>query len=91
MLDGECAEGWFIEPTILEGLSFDCRTNQEEIFGPVITLTPFDSEEEVLSMANSTPYGLCSSIWTNDITKAHRVAAKIDTGIVWINSWMLRD
>ena len=83
--------GWFIEPTIIENLAFDCRCNQEEIFGPVVSLTPFDTEEEVLAMANSTNYGLASTIWTENLTKAHRVASEIQSGIVWINCWLLRD
>jgi aminomuconate-semialdehyde/2-hydroxymuconate-6-semialdehyde dehydrogenase len=90
-LDGRCADGWFIEPTIIEGLSCDCRTNQEEIFGPVVTIMPFDSEEEVLSYANSVRYGLSSTIWTENLSRAHRVAAQIESGIVWINCWLLRD
>lgn len=90
-LEGRCKYGWFIEPTVIEGLAYDCRTNQEEIFGPVVTLTPFDTEEEVLMYANSTQYGLASNIWTANLSRAHRVAAKIQTGIVWINCWMLRD
>ncbi len=83
--------GWFIEPTIIENLAFDCRCNQEEIFGPVVSLTPFDTEEEVLTMANSSNYGLASTIWTENLTKAHRVASEIQSGIVWINCWLLRD
>jgi len=83
--------GWYIEPTIIENLAFDCRCNQEEIFGPVVTLTPFDTEEEVLKMANSTNYGLASTVWTENLTKAHRVASEIQSGIVWINCWLLRD
>jgi aminomuconate-semialdehyde/2-hydroxymuconate-6-semialdehyde dehydrogenase len=90
-LAGEFAEGYFIEPTIIEGLPHDCRTNQEEIFGPVVTLQPFDTEEEVLSYANSTHYGLAASVWTQHLTKAHHVAAKLHSGIVWINCWLLRD
>ncbi len=90
-LEGRCENGWFIEPTVLEGLPYDCRTNQEEIFGPVVTLVPFETEEEVLMMANSTEYGLASIIWTENLTRAHRMAAEIKTGIVWINCWMLRD
>ena len=90
-LQGECADGWFIEPTIIEGLSYDCRTNQEEIFGPVVTLMPFDTEEEVLQYANSTQYGLAGIIWTQDLTRAHRVAANLHSGIIWINCWLLRD
>lgn len=91
MMDGELKDGWFIEPTVIEGLSYDCRTNQEEIFGPVVTITPFDSEAEVLMMANSTMYGLAASVWTNDLTRAHRMAAHIHSGIIWINTWLLRD
>lgn len=91
ILDGEFAEGYYVEPTIIEGLSYDCRTNQEEIFGPVVTITPFDKEEEVLMMANSTMYGLASTVWTQDVTKAHRVANELHTGIVWVNCWLLRD
>ncbi len=90
-LEGRCEDGWFVSPAVIEGLSFSCRTNQEEIFGPVVTLTPFDSEEEALAMANSTPYGLAASVWTGDLRKAHRTAAGIQAGIVWINCWMLRD
>ena len=90
-LDGRCADGWFIEPTVFEGLSHDCRTNQEEIFGPVATIMPFDSEEEVLGYANSVRYGLSSTIWTENLSRAHRLAAKIESGIVWVNCWLLRD
>ncbi|MES2559579.1 MAG: aldehyde dehydrogenase [Bacteroidota bacterium] len=89
--EGRCATGWFIEPTVIEGLAYDCRTNQEEIFGPVVTITPFDTEEEVLMMANSTEYGLASVLWTENLTRAHRMAGKIKAGIVWINCWLLRD
>lgn len=90
-LEGECAAGWFMEPTVIEGLSYDCRTNQEEIFGPVVTLTPFDSEEEVLKYANSTSYGLASVVWTENLTRTHRIANALHTGIVWVNCWLLRD
>jgi aminomuconate-semialdehyde/2-hydroxymuconate-6-semialdehyde dehydrogenase len=83
--------GWFIEPTVIEGLAHDCRTNQEEIFGPVVTIQPFDTEDEVLGYANSVRYGLASTVWTQDLTRAHRVAARIEAGIVWINCWLLRD
>ncbi|NNF02325.1 MAG: aldehyde dehydrogenase family protein, partial [Bacteroidia bacterium] len=91
VLKGRCADGYFIEPTVIEGLTHDCRTNQEEIFGPVVTIMPFETEDEVLEYANSTKYGLSSTVWTQDLTKAHRVAAKLDAGIVWINCWLLRD
>jgi aminomuconate-semialdehyde/2-hydroxymuconate-6-semialdehyde dehydrogenase len=83
--------GWFIEPTIIESLPFDCRTNQEEIFGPVVTIQPFETEDEVLNYANSVRYGLSSTIWTENLSVAHRVAARIEAGIVWINCWLLRD
>jgi aminomuconate-semialdehyde/2-hydroxymuconate-6-semialdehyde dehydrogenase len=88
---GRCSNGYFIEPTVIEGLGHLCRTNQEEIFGPVVTIQPFDTEEEVLEMANSTAYGLACTVWTENLTKAHRVAAKMKSGIVWINCWLLRD
>ena len=91
ILDGELKAGYYIQPTIIEGLSFDCDINQEEIFGPVVSLIPFDTEEEVIEMANSTKYGLSASIFTENISKGHRVAAAIDSGVVWINTWLLRD
>ena len=90
-LNGRCANGYFVEPTVIEGLDYKCRTNQEEIFGPVVTLSPFENEEEVLMMANSVKYGLSTTIWTNDLKRAHRVAEKVEAGIVWINSWLVRD
>lgn len=89
--DGRCSGGWFISPTVIEGLPFDCRTNQEEIFGPVVTIMPFDTEDEVLAYANSVRYGLSASVWTENLSVAHRVAAKLESGFVWVNSWMLRD
>ncbi|MEN9332782.1 MAG: hypothetical protein RLZZ94_1872, partial [Bacteroidota bacterium] len=82
--------GYYISPTVIEGLTYDCRTNQEEIFGPVVTIMPFDTEEEVLKYANSTTYGLAASVWTQHLTRAHRVAANLQSGIVWINTWLLR-
>jgi aminomuconate-semialdehyde/2-hydroxymuconate-6-semialdehyde dehydrogenase len=88
---GRCQNGWFLEPTVIEHLPHDCRTNQEEIFGPVVTLMPFDSEKEVLQYANSSSYGLAAIIWTENLTRAHRLANQIQAGIVWINCWMLRD
>jgi aminomuconate-semialdehyde/2-hydroxymuconate-6-semialdehyde dehydrogenase len=89
--EGEFAQGWYIAPTVIEGLSYDCRINQEEIFGPVVTLAPFETEEEVLHYANSTPYGLSATIWTENLTRAHQMAEKIQAGIVWINCWLVRD
>jgi len=90
-LSKRCKDGWFIAPTIIEGLDHKCRVNQEEIFGPVVTLIPFDSEEQVVEMANSTKYGLASILWTENLTRAHKIAAQLDSGIVWVNCWMLRD
>ena len=90
-LEGRCANGYFIEPTIIEGLNQNCKTNQEEIFGPVVTIQPFETEEEALQLANATNYGLAASIWTQDISKANRMAAKVQSGIIWINCWLLRD
>ncbi len=88
---GVNSTGYFIAPTVIEGLAHDCRTNQEEIFGPVVTIMPFDTEEEVLTYANSTQYGLAATLWTQNLTRAHRMSAKIQSGIVWINCWLLRD
>lgn len=88
---GRCANGWFIEPTVIEGLSHDCRTNQEEIFGPVATIMPFDTEHEVLAYANSVRYGLSATVWTENLSRAHRIASKLEAGIVWVNCWLLRD
>ncbi|WP_338870730.1 aldehyde dehydrogenase [Myxococcus stipitatus] len=90
-LSGRCAEGWFVEPTLIEGLDASCRTNQEEIFGPVATLIPFEHEDQVLAWANATKYGLAASVWTKDLSRAHRFAARLHSGIVWVNCWMLRD
>lgn len=89
--EGRCADGWFVQPTIIEGLDQQCRTNQEEIFGPVVTLQPFDSEEEALRLANGVRYGLATTLWTSDLKRAHRMAADLEAGIVWINCWLLRD
>ncbi|MFN8249645.1 MAG: aldehyde dehydrogenase [Ferruginibacter sp.] len=89
--EGRCADGYFIEPTVIEGLGPNCTTNTEEIFGPVVTLQPFDTVEEAIMLANATSYGLASTIWTQDISKANIVGAKIESGIVWINCWLHRD
>lgn len=91
LLDGEFADGYYVRPTIIEGLSYSCRTNQEEIFGPVVTIMPFDTEEEVLMYANSTQYGLAATVWTENVRKANRMAANLDSGIVWVNCWLVRD
>ena len=91
VLEGDLKEGYYVQPTIIEGLSSDCEINQEEIFGPVVSIIPFKTEEEVIEMANSTKYGLSASIFTENVSRAHRVAAEIDSGVVWINTWLLRD
>lgn len=83
--------GYFVEPTVITGLECDCRVLQEEIFGPVVTITPFDGDEQAIAFANSTRYGLSASVWTSNLKRAHRVAAALDAGTVWINCWLLRD
>lgn len=90
-LDGRCAGGWFIEPTVILDLDHRCEANQEEIFGPVVTVGSFSSVEEALAIANGTRYGLAATVWTSDLSRAHRMADGIDSGIVWVNTWMLRD
>lgn len=90
-LSGELENGYFLRPAVVEGLPPGSRTNQEEIFGPVVTLTPFDTEEEVIELANGTAFGLSASIWSRDINRANRVAEQIRAGIIWINDWMTPD
>ncbi len=90
-LPGRCENGLFIEPTVIEGLGANCRTNMEEIFGPVVTLQSFKTEDEALQLANTSDYGLSATIWTQDISRANRVAAKVGSGIIWVNCWLLRD
>lgn len=86
-----CRDGYFFRPTVITGLPVSCRVNREEIFGPVVSITPFETEEEVLHYANDCDYGLASSIWTQNLGRVHRVAERIHTGTVWVNCWMLRD
>ncbi|HMJ46863.1 MAG TPA: aldehyde dehydrogenase family protein, partial [Ferruginibacter sp.] len=88
---GRCMNGFFIEPTIIESLGPSCKTNTEEIFGPVVTLQPFNSVDEALQLANATDYGLSATIWTQDISKASVISSKIEAGIVWVNCWLTRD
>ena len=89
--DERCRDGWFVSPALFENLSPACRTNQEEIFGPVATLAPFKDEEDAVALANGVAYGLATSIWGRDIGRCHRVAARVEAGMVWVNCWMVRD
>ncbi len=90
-LGGEMAGGYFLNPTIITGLSPGSSVMQEEIFGPVVTVTPFETEEEAISLANGVDYGLAASIWTQDVSRSHRVARCLDAGVIWVNTWLLRD
>ncbi len=85
------SDGWYVAPTVIENLGPDTRCNREEIFGPVVTLQPFDDEAQAIALANASDYGLAASLWTSDLSRAHRLAAQLDTGIVWINTWLERD
>lgn len=89
--EGRCKDGFFVEPTVFTGLDINSETNQQEIFGPVVSIQPFEDEDQAIDLANGTCYGLSSSIWTQDISRGHRMAARIHTGVVWINTWMVRD
>lgn len=90
-VSGRCKNGYFVEPTVITGLDQQCRTNQEEIFGPVVTIMPFDTEEEAVQFANGTAYGLSATLWTENLKRAHRIAHQLKCGIIWINCWLLRD
>jgi len=90
-LKGKLKGGYYISPTVIGGLDYLCKTNQEEIFGPVVSIMPFENETDVIKMANSTNYGLSASIFTENLSKGHRVSEKIKSGVVWVNTWLLRD
>jgi len=90
-LPARCADGYFLSPTVITGLPMTCRTNQEEIFGPIVTVTPFRDEAEAVALANDSRYGLAASIWTEQLGRAHRVAEAVQCGTIWVNCWLLRD
>ena len=90
-LPARCRDGFFVAPTVITGLPMNCRVNQEEIFGPVVTVTPFRSEDQAVTLANDSPYGLAASLWTGNVSRAHRIAERIACGTVWVNTWLLRD
>lgn len=90
-VEGRCGNGWFVQPTVIEGLDPDHPAEMEEIFGPVVTLQPFADEDQAVALANRVCYGLAASLWTTDLARAHRVAAALQAGIIWVNSWLVRD
>jgi aminomuconate-semialdehyde/2-hydroxymuconate-6-semialdehyde dehydrogenase len=90
-LNDRCRGGYFLEPAVITGLDASCRTNRDEIFGPVVTIMPFEHEQDSVELANATPYGLSASVWTRDLDRAHRIAERLDCGTVWVNCWLLRD
>jgi aminomuconate-semialdehyde/2-hydroxymuconate-6-semialdehyde dehydrogenase len=90
-LSGRCSNGYFMEPTVITGLTQECRTNQEEIFGPIVTIMPFDTEADAIHFANSTAYGLSATVWTENLKRAHRVSAGLKSGVIWVNCWLFRD
>ncbi|SHN54924.1 2-hydroxymuconic semialdehyde dehydrogenase [Erythrobacter sanguineus] len=90
-VDGDQAGGFYVEPTLWTGLAHDSTVMREEIFGPCCGVIPFDSEDEVIALANDTDYGLCATVWTENLSRAHRVAAAMQVGVCWVNCWFLRD
>jgi aminomuconate-semialdehyde/2-hydroxymuconate-6-semialdehyde dehydrogenase len=90
-LPERCRRGYFYRPTVIAGLDPSCSVEQEEIFGPVVTVQPFETEAEALALANGTCYGLAATLWTSNLSRAHRLAAGLEAGIIWVNCWMLRD
>jgi aminomuconate-semialdehyde/2-hydroxymuconate-6-semialdehyde dehydrogenase len=91
ILSGRCADGFFVQPTIIEGLANSCTTNQQEIFGPVVTIQPFSTADEAVELANDSQYGLAATVWTSNIKRGHEMADRIDAGVVWVNCWLYRD
>lgn len=89
--EGDLCGGYYLSPTIIENTKYTDPINQEEVFGPVATIMPFEKEEDVVKMCNSTKYGLSASIFSNNINRAHRVAGLLEAGVIWINSWLIRD
>ncbi len=90
-VNGRCQNGYFVAPTVFANLPPDCRTNQEEIFGPVVTIQPFEDEQHAVDLANDSSYGLSATVWTSNIGRGHRMAERIESGVVWINCWLVRD
>ena len=90
-LPERCRDGYFLLPTVITGMRPESRLMREEVFGPVVTVTPFRSDSEAVTLANGTDYGLAAMVWTRDLDRAHRVAAQLEAGVVWVNCWMLRD
>ena len=90
-VEGDQAGGFYVEPTLWTGLAHDATVIREEIFGPCCGVIPFDSEDEVIALANDTDYGLCATVWTENVSRAHRVAAAMQVGVCWVNCWFLRD
>ncbi|HTE33548.1 MAG TPA: aldehyde dehydrogenase [Chryseolinea sp.] len=91
VIKGRCKDGFFVAPVVVTGLDQQCKTNQEEIFGPVVSIAPFETEEQAISDANGTTYGLSATVWTENLNRAHRVSAALKSGVVWVNCWMFRD
>ena len=90
-LPARCKNGFYFKPTVITGLDAQCRVEQEEIFGPVVTLQRFDTEEQALALANGTPFGLAAALFTTNVSRAHRVASRLAAGVIWVNCWLLRD
>ena len=83
--------GYYLQPTIIEVQNNSCRINQEEVFGPVVTIMPFTTDKEALRLSNDVKYGLSATLWTNNLNRTMQFSQKLQTGIVWVNTWMLRD